>query len=105
MAQRTGKTFYTEVVEHFFRMAVRHENVSVDTPAARFRFTKRWINNLTEDKRVFIEFVFGDGNLSTMDALYAYRGNTLMPMYQKRVLLSELERQYAIDSKLISSED
>lgn len=94
-----GRVHYTDVVEHFFRMAVRHETVYLGTSFDWFGFTKDWISKLPGEQREIIEYVFSDMYLRTMDGLYACKRN--VPMYEKRAILAEIERQFALDSGLI----
>ena len=48
---------YTELVEHFFRMAVRHIEVTKKTPLDWFKFTWNWIDKQSEEDKKFIEKV------------------------------------------------
>ena len=53
------RLYYTELVEHYFRMAVCFENVGGDAPASWHRFTRDWITKQSESDQHFIRFIFG----------------------------------------------
>lgn len=90
---------YTELVEHFFRMAVRYSSVDNHTPSDWFEFTQMWIDMQSEEDKAFIRFVFDYQFFKTRDGLYRY--NPGITMTEKRERLSAIERQFAIDGGLI----
>lgn len=102
MAQIRFIWYYTQLVEHYLRMAVRYEKVSKDTPQDWFHFTKAWIEMQSKDDKELICFVFGKQFFNTIEGLYCYERET--PMYKKRERLAVLERQFAIDGGLIGDE-
>lgn len=90
---------YTELVEHFFRMAVRYSRVDQNTPSDWFDFTRTWIDMQSEEDKAFIRFVFDYQFYKTGDGLYNFKGTQRMP--EKRSRLAALEKQFAIDGGLI----
>ena len=90
---------YTELVEHFFRMAVRHIEVTEKTPLDWFKFTRNWIDKQSEEDKKFIQFVFAYQFRDTNTGLYGFKWTDAMP--EKRIRLAALEKQFATDSGLI----
>lgn len=90
---------YTELVEHFFRMAVRHIEVTKKTPLDWFKFTWNWIDRQSEEDKKFIQFVFAYQFRDTNTGLYGFKCADAMP--EKRIRLAALEKQFAMDSGLI----
>lgn len=45
---------YTELVEHYFRMAVRHKEVKQSSDFDWFLFTSFWIDSLSDEDKQFI---------------------------------------------------
>lgn len=90
---------YTELVEHFFRMAVRYSSVDEQTPSDWFEFTQMWIDMQSEEDKAFIRFVFDYRFFKTSDGLYHFKSNAFMS--EKRQRLMALERQFAEDGGLI----
>lgn len=101
MARIFYKAHYTELVEHFFRMATRHDRVKAGTSASSwFDFTNNWLSMQSEEDQQFIRGVFGDSSLETTDeALYRFRIHKTMK--EKRIMLANMEKRFAIDSGLI----
>lgn len=93
------REYYTELVEHFFRMAVRHTEVKEKNYHDWFKFTQMWIDLQSEEDKRFILFVFDYQFRNTNDGLYGYKCSEAMP--EKRSRLAALEKQFAIDSGLI----
>lgn len=98
---------YTNLVEHYFRLAVRYEYVSKDRAQEWHTFTRTWFDCLTKEDYDFITFVFQSCYLRTDFALYEYvsPGNENLPKTVNydinRSRLYELERKFAIDAGLI----
>lgn len=90
---------YTELVEHFFRMAVRYSSVDKQTPSDWFKFTQMWIDMQSEEDKVFIRFVFDYQFYKTSDGLYRYKCNSTMREKWER--LSAIEKRFAVDGGLI----
>lgn len=90
---------YTELVEHFFRMAVRHIEVTEKTPLDWFKFTRNWIDKQSEEDKKFIQFVFAYQFRDTNTGLYGFKCADAMP--EKRIRLAALEKQFSTDSGLI----
>lgn len=90
---------YTELVEHFFRMAVRYSSVDKQTPSDWFKFTQMWIDMQSEEDKAFIRFVFDYQFYKTNDGLYRYKCNSTMG--EKRERLSAIEKRFAVDGGLI----
>ena len=102
MAQIRLVMYYTQLVEHYLRMAVRYKTVDRDTPQDWFKFSKAWIEKLPTDDKKLIYFVFDKQFFKTIEGLYCYEKET--PMYFKRERLAALERQFAIEGGLIGEE-
>lgn len=96
------KHYYTEVVEHFFRMSVRYKKVSESTPQDWFIFTNTWIDMQSDEDKKFIRFVFDYRFRTTLEGLACFESE--LDLYLKRERLALLEKQYAIDAGLISEE-
>ena len=94
--------FYTELVEHYLRMAVRYETVSKSSQYW-FDITKDWIANLSDKDKEFIRFVFDKQFLSTAEGLRCYQCNDGMRV--KRIRLTELEKDFASECGLIVKDD
>ena len=101
MARIFYKAHYTELVEHYFRMATRHDRVKAGTSASSwFDFTNYWLDMRSEEDQQLIRGVFGDSSLkTTSEALYRFR--TPKTMKEKRIMLANIEERFAIDSGLI----
>lgn len=93
------REYYTELVEHFFRMAVRHSRIKGKNPSNWFEFTQAWIDLQSEEDRKFIRFVFDYHFFHTNDGLYNYKSNA--DMTEKRQRLAVLEKRFAEDGGLI----
>ena len=102
MAQIRFIWYYTQLVEHYLRMAVRYDRVDKNTPRDWFQFTKTWVEMQSNEDKELIYFVFGKQFFNTIEGLYCYERDT--PMFKKRERLAVLERQFAIDGGLIGDE-
>lgn len=100
---RYGKRFYTNLVEHFFRMGVRYESVQGDAPRQWHKFITKWIDKLYEDDRNLIEFVFSYMFQNTDSGLANYPSSENFD--EKRNRLRQLETKFAIESGLIAETD
>lgn len=94
--------YYTQLVEHYLRMAVRYDRVDKNTPKDWFNFSKAWIDMQSESDKKLIRFVFGKQFFNTIEGLYCFDSDT--PMFAKRERLAAIERQFAIDGGLIADE-
>ena len=94
MGQIKTRWFYTELVEHYLRMAVRYEVVSKASSQRWFDITKDWIANLSDKDKEFIRFVFDKQFFSTAEGLYCYQCKD--NMFLKRVRLAELEKDFGL---------
>lgn len=103
MGRIKTRWFYTELVEHYLRMAVRFETVSRASSQHWFDITKGWINRLSDEDKQFIRFVFDEQFYSTSEGLYCYQG--MSDMYAKRIHLAELEKDFALISGLIGEDN
>lgn len=103
MSQIRFVMYYTQLVEHYLRMAVRYDRVDRNTPQDWFQFAKAWIEMQSNGDKELIYFVFGKQFFNTIEGLYCYNSDT--PMFKKRQRLAVLERQFAIDGGLIGDED
>lgn len=95
--------FYTDLVEHYFRMAVRYKTVSKASSQHWFDITTDWINELSDEDKQFIRFVFDKQFYSTSEGLYCYQG--MSDMYAKRIRLAELEKDFALVGGLIGEDN
>ncbi len=102
MGQIKVRWFYTDLVEHYFRMAVRYKTVSKASSQHWFDITNDWIGNLSEKDKQFIQFVFDKQFYSTSEGLYCYQGTD--NMYLKRMRLAELEKDFALNCGLIDEQ-
>ena len=96
------KRYFTNLVEHFFRLAVRYKSASESTPQKWYDFTRNWIDNLSEEDRDFIYFVFDYQFYDTSEGLYCFKSDEIM--YNKRERLALLELRFAIDAGLYAEE-
>lgn len=103
MGQIKTRWFYTELVEHYLRMAVRYKTVSKASTQHWFDITTDWINELSDEDKQFIRFVFDKQFYSTSEGLYCYQG--MSDMYAKRIRLAELEKDFALISGLIGEDN
>lgn len=99
MGQIKFRWFYTDLVEHYFRMAVRYKTVSKASSQHWFDLTTDWINKLSDEDKQFIRFVFDKQFYSTSEGLYCYQSKD--DMYVKRIRLAELEKDFALKCGLI----
>lgn len=102
MGRIKTRWFYTELVEHYLRMAVRYETVSKASSQRWFDITKDWIANLSDKDKEFIRFVFDKQFYSTSEGLYCYQCKD--DMFLKRVRLAELEKDLALKCELIGKD-
>ncbi len=102
MGRIKTRWFYTELVEHYLRMAVRFETVSRASSQHWFDITKGWINRLSDEDKQFIQFVFDKRFYNTVEGLYCYQCTD--GMYGKRIHLAELEKAFALETGLISED-
>lgn len=91
------RTYYTTLVEHYFRLALRHSSASSPTAQKWLIFTQKWFNALPIEDRALIESVFSDRKKSF---LVAYKG---LPFYSKQKL-DLLEKRFAIAANLCNKE-
>lgn len=94
--------FYTELCEHFLRMAVRYKTVSKASSQHWFTISRDWIAGLSEKDKRFIRFVFDRQFYSTAEGLYCYQNGD--DMHTKRSHLAELEKDFAIKCGLIDEQ-
>lgn len=113
MGRISFRRFYTETVEHFFRMAIRNDSVKGDTPLDWFLFTKSWLGTQEESDREFLEFIFRKDFRTPMEGIYCYLhekddlNRLWLHDYQieeAKKRLTELERAFAIAGELITEE-
>lgn len=90
---------YADLVEHYFRMAVRHKEVKQSSDFDWFLFTSFWIDSLSDKDKQFIRSVFAYERLTTKDGLYQYKNGETMS--EKGSRLAAIEKRFAIDSELI----
>lgn len=91
------KRYYSEVTEHFFRLAVRYK--VADTPISNqwLQLTKAFFSTLTPEDRDFLFSVFNKSHFTTADGLNGLSGNRI----NNRNKLEDLERAFAEYSELI----
>lgn len=95
--------FYTELVEHYMRMAVRYKTVSKASSQYWFTLTNNWIDSLCKDDKEFVCFIFSSQFYNTFEGLYCFPSKDDMELKRKR--LAVLEKRFAIDAGLISGND
>ena len=100
---RYGRHFYTELVEHYFRMAVRYKDVQGDEVKKWHKFTTNWIDKLYENDRNLIEFVFSYTFPNTNMGLTDFPSSESFE--EKRNRLYELETKFAVGAGLISEKN
>lgn len=103
MGRIKTRWFYTELVEHYLRMAVRYKTVSKASSQYWFDITKDWIGKLSDKDKQFIRFVFDKRFYSTVEGLQCF--DTAKDLYLKRAWLAELEKKFALEAGLISEHD
>lgn len=98
------KQYFTELVEHYFRMAVRYDKIR-GAPVVQtwFDFTRMWIDLQSEKDKEFIRFVFDYRYRTASEGLYAFPSNDSFDLKRKR--LAAIEREYAIAGDLVCFED
>lgn len=99
MGQIKSKPFYAELVEHYFRMAVRYSIVPDGVQLHWFDFTTFWIEGLPKEDKEFIHFVFKRQFINTNDGLYHFKCDYGLSI--KRERLWELEKRFAVDAELV----
>ena len=102
MGRIKTRFFYTDLVEHYFRILARYETVSKASSQLWFDITKDWIANLSDKDKEFIRFVFDKQFFSTAEGLYCYQCKD--DMFLKRVRLAELEKDFALKCGLIGED-
>ncbi|MCH4153355.1 MAG: hypothetical protein LKF32_01730 [Mageeibacillus sp.] len=99
MGQIKFMQFYTRLVEHFLRMTVRNSSVTGEVPQYWHSFTTHWIENLSDEDKKFICFVFDKQYDDSRDGIGCYPSEDAYPV--KRERLYRLERDFAIAGGLI----
>lgn len=97
------RRFYTDIVEHYLRMAVRHRFVNGSVPQEWHKFTTEWIERLSEEDKDFIRFVFDRSNFNSFEGVARYHRIDINPVcngtYEARLdNLMKLEKQFAIEA-------
>lgn len=100
MGQIKFKMFYTELVEAYLRAVVRNWKKYLTTEW--WEFTTNWIENLSEEDRDFIKFVFSEEYYYSSDGVACYPSDKLY--FVKRRWLFSLEKKFAIDAGLITDQ-
>lgn len=103
MTQIRTKWYYTDLVEHFLRMAVRYNVVSNPRSQQWIDDTKQWLKTLPGEDKAFIQYVFDKQFFKTSNGLYAV--NPSESMLSKRRRLEELERDFAIKTGIIGANE
>lgn len=88
---------YVDLVEHFFRLAVRSPIVRDPTSAKWKAVTLQWFSTLPPDDKAFLLEVFKYEHRTTKAGLLAIPGDYGL----NRERLLALETEYAIHTKLI----
>ena len=102
MGQIKTRWFYTELVEHYLRMAVRYEVVSKASSQRWFDITKDWIANLSDKDKKLNNLKLLRKFYNTAEGLYCYQ--SVDDMYAKRIRLGELEKDFALKCGLIGED-
>lgn len=101
MGQIKFKWFYTELVEAFMRAVVRNRKKYLTTEW--WEFTVNWIENLSEEDRDFIQFVFSEEYYYSSDGVACYSSDK-KTYFSKREWLFSIEKKFAIDAGLIADQ-
>lgn len=101
MGQIKFKWFYTELVEAFMRAVVRNRKKYLTTEW--WEFTVNWVENLSEEDRDFIQFVFSEEYYYSSDGVACYSSDK-KTYFSKREWLFSLEKKFAIDAGLIADQ-
>ena len=91
------RTYYTTLVEHYFRLALRHGSASSSTAQRWLIFTQKWINALPIEDRALIESIFMDREKSFRVAYKALS-------FHDKKNLDLLEKRFAIAANLCDKE-
>ncbi len=94
------KWYFTAVVEHFMRLAVRYREATSPTSQHWLSFAQNWIERQSAEDMDFIRFVFAYQFRNTEDGLRQFVCKEPMPFLVKREWLARLEKQFAIDAGL-----
>lgn len=92
------KRFYTDIVEHYLRMAVRHHFVKGSVPQEWHSITTKWIEGLSEEDREFIRFVFDRKHYNSFEGCSCFQNGEVYDFKLNKLAL--LEKQFAIDTGL-----
>ena len=96
-----AKRYYTDFVEHCFRMAVRYDKLkdqNNENGKKWFKFTKAWIELQPEADRDLIKFVFSKQFHTTEEGVANYDKN--MSMTDKWKRLNTINNRFAYDGQL-----
>lgn len=96
------KRFYTDLVEHFLRMTVRHKNVVGTVPKQWHDFTNKWIESLSDEDKNFILFVFDRRFFNSYEGVSC---SDIHSSYDVKLnKLANLEKDFAIKASLFSDD-
>lgn len=102
MGQIKFTQFYTRLVENYLRVVIQYKWKNNFIPQEWHNFTTFWLDQLSEEDKKFIYFVFDKQYENIYEGLGCYPGKE--PYQAKREWLYRLERDFAIAGGLIVEE-
>lgn len=100
----SNKRFYTELVEHYFRLGVRHTEEELSGVSRKWHYTfYQWLSTRSKEDREFITTVFAKGNSSNV-AVAIKKAPDIKGM-AKLDYLNMLECDFALYGELLSKYD
>lgn len=93
--------YYTQLTEHYLRLAVRSPAIKDDVSAHWQAVARQWIDNQSAEDQAFIKEVFKYECWTTKDGLDSLPGS----FRGKRSRLDKLLKEFAIHSQLYAQED
>lgn len=97
MPQIEFRQYYTTLVEHYFRLAVRSPRIKDRVSEMWQAVTLQWLNTLSNEDKEFIQQVFKYENRTTRDGLLSYGGDYRI----NRARLYALEKAFAVYTRII----
>ncbi len=98
MGQIYFRQFYTEFVEHCMQ-TVCGGRKPFGLPSSWIEFTKTWLENLSEEDKYFVTFVFGSDHFNSHEGLSCFHPEEDYHLKRKRLFI--LEMDFAINSELL----
>ena len=100
----SNKRFYTRLVEHYFRLGVRHTEEDLSGNSQKWHYTfYQWLSTRSHEEREFISIVFATG--SSPNIAVALKKAPSINDMDKLDCLNMLECDFALYSNLITKHD